>query len=240
MPSVPLVYPRSFVASVEQQPVIRGEIDLLRNYPKTKRDLESRNSNKTDEVRKIARLFGEEYFDGDRQFGYGGFNYNPKYWDQVVRDIFQHYRLSQESRILDIGCAKGFMLYDFKKNYPSIQVSGIDVSEYAIANSMPEVKQYLSLGNATDLPYDDKSFDLVISINTLHNLDKNDCGKALQEISRVTRKYAFITVDAYTNPEEYERIMKWNLTAKTILSTQEWKDFFVKYNYTFDYFWFTP
>ncbi len=73
------------MSGVEQQPVIRGEIDLLRNYPKTKRDLESRNSRKNDEVRKIARLFGEEYFDGSRQYGYGGFNYHPKYWDQVVR-----------------------------------------------------------------------------------------------------------------------------------------------------------
>jgi hypothetical protein len=91
------------------------EIDLLAKYPKSKRDLSLRLESKTEDVRTIARKFGKEFFDGDRSFGYGGFSYNPRYWSQVVKDFAIFYKLTNYSKILDVGCAKGFMLYDFQK-----------------------------------------------------------------------------------------------------------------------------
>lgn len=132
------------------------------------------------------------------------------------------------------------MMYDFSRIIPGVNIQGIDVSEYAIKNSINEMKDKVFVGNAKKIPFEDNSFDYVISINTIHNLDLEDCAKSLREIERVSKKGSFITVDAYNNDEEKERMFKWNLTAKTILSVEEWKDFFVKNNYSGDYFWFIP
>ena len=216
------------------------KINLLKRYPKSKRNLSKRLINKTDKVRIIARKFGKEYFDGSRDHGYGGFNYNPKYWSNVVKDIKKRYKLSNKSKILDIGCAKGFLIYDLKKILPKARIIGIDVSKYAIKNSKKEVKRFLKLGNAKKLKFKDNYFDLVISINTIHNLNKRDCSKALKEIDRVTKKNAFITVDAYKNVIEKKRMYAWNLTAKTIMHEKNWIKFFKKNNYNYDYYWFKP
>ena len=205
-----------------------NEIDLLAKYPKAKRDLNEREKSKSEEVRQIARKFEKDFFDGDRQFGYGGFNYNEKYWKEVVKDFQKYWSLSSSSKVLDVGCAKGFMVYDLKKLIPDAHVEGIDISNYAIENCMKEVKDHLRVGDAKNLPYDDNEFDLVISINTIHNLEIDDCGKSLREIERVSKKNSFVTVDAYNNEEEKKRMEAWNLTAKTIMSVKDWKLFFKK------------
>ena len=216
------------------------EIDLLKNYPKAKRDLTKRLESKTEEVRSVARKFDKEFFDGERKFGYGGFSYNSRYWSEVVIDFSNYYNLNDGSRILDVGCAKGFMLYDFYKLNSNLDLHGIDISKYAIDNSVPEIKDKLQVANATKLPYEDNSFDLVIAINTIHNLDKDECGIALKEISRVSKKNSFITVDAFNNEDEKKRMYAWNLTAKTIMSIENWKKFFSDKKYNGDYFWFIP
>jgi len=217
-----------------------NEIDLLAKYPKAKRDLTQRLESKTEEVRSVARKFDKEFFDGERKFGYGGFSYNSRYWSEVVKDFSNYYNLNDGSRILDVGCAKGFMLYDFYKLNSNLDLHGIDISKYAIDNSVPEIKDKLQVANATKLPYEDNSFDLVIAINTIHNLDKDECGIALKEISRVSKKNSFITVDAFNNEDEKKRMYAWNLTAKTIMSIENWKKFFSDKKYNGDYFWFIP
>jgi trans-aconitate methyltransferase len=216
------------------------EIDLLVNYPKTKRDLTQRGNEKTEEDRAIARQFGKAFFDGDRRHGYGGFSYNARFWQPVVPTFQEHFGLTGSSSLLDVGCAKGFMLHDLMTLIPGITVRGIDVSDYAIENSIESVRNFVSVADARKLPFEDNSFDVVISVNTVHNLEKEDCGKALQEIERVSRGKSFITVDAYRTDEEYERMQAWNLTAKTILHVDEWKAFFKEIGYTGDYYWFIP
>ena len=216
------------------------EIDLLENYPKTKRDLRERAELKTKEDRSIARRFGKDFFDGDRKHGYGGFNYNARFWQPVIPTFQKYFGLTGDSCILDVGCAKGFMLYDMIQLIPGITVRGIDLSHYAISNAKEEVRDWLSVGNATHLPFPDSSYDVVISINTVHNLDKPNCAKALREIERVSRGKSFVTVDAYRNAKEKEAMFAWNLTAKTIMSVNEWKFFFKDVGYTGDYFWFIP
>jgi ubiquinone/menaquinone biosynthesis C-methylase UbiE len=215
-------------------------IDLLRNYPKTARNLDERAAEKTEEVRAVAREFGEEFFDGDRKYGYGGFNYNSKYWSPVIPDFQYHFGPLTGRSVLDVGCAKGFMLYDLVRLVPDVHVAGIDVSDYAIQNSLPEVRPFLQVADARDLPFETNSFDVVISINTVHNLELEECKKALREISRVSQDHSFITVDAYSNEEERERMMAWNLTAKTILSVEDWVSLFEEVGYEGDYFWFIP
>ena len=216
------------------------EIDLLENYPKAKRNLEKRAAEKTDEERGIARKFGKDFFDGDRRYGYGGYSYNSRFWEPVVPTFKEFYNLTGQSKILDVGCGKGFMLYDFKRFIPGITVAGIDISEYAIENAKKEVKQFLKVGDARELPFEDNSFDLVVSITTIHNLEREDCKKALRELERVSANSKFITVDAYFNDEEKKRMDMWNLTALTYMHAEEWKEFFKEAGYTGDYYWFIP
>ena len=216
------------------------EVDLLKNYPKPKRDVMARSESKSEADRALARQFGKEFFDGDRSHGYGGFTYNPRFWEPVVPTFQKHWDMQNNDSILDVGCAKGFMLYDFHRLIPGIKVEGIDISSYAIQNSMSEIKPFLSVASADELPYKDDAFDYGISITTIHNFELDGAIKALQELERVSKKGSFITVDAYRNDEEKERMNAWNLTAKTVLHVDEWKQLFDDSGYTGDYFWFMP
>lgn len=216
------------------------EVNLLKNYPSSNRDLSKRAKEKTPEDREIARQFGSQFFDGERKYGYGGFYYNEKFWQNVIPDFIEFYNLNDQSQILDVGCAKGFMLYDFKRFLPNANLMGIDVSSYAISNAKEEIKQSVSVGNANNLMFKDNTFDLVLSINTVHNLELKECVKALKEIQRVSKGNSFLTVDAFRNDEEKEKMFNWNLTAKTILSVDDWKSLFQDVGYEGDYYWFIP
>ncbi len=216
------------------------EIDLMVNYPKTKRNVQERGATKTEEDRTIARKFGKEFFDGDRSHGYGGFSYHPRFWQPVIPTFQEHFGLTAESSVLDVGCGKGFMMHDMAELIPGITVKGIDISEYAIEYAIEDMKPYVRVANAKELPFEDNSFDVVISVNTVHNLEKDECRQALQEIERVSRGKSFITVDAYRNDEEKDLMFAWNLTGRTIMHVNEWKTFFKEVGYTGDYYWFIP
>jgi SAM-dependent methyltransferase len=214
------------------------EINLLDQYPRSKRPIDERAKMVTPEHRRIGRLFGKEYFDGDRLYGYGGYSYQPRFWQATVKRFRDYYQLAEDASVLDIGCAKGFMLHDFKELMPKLKIAGIDISEYAIENALETVKPFLQVGNAKKLPFEDKSFDLVICINTVHNLPLEECKQAIREIQRVSRKYAFITMDAWRNEKEHESMEKWNLTAQTYFHVDDWKKLFEEVGYTGDYYWF--
>ena len=214
-----------------------AEINLLDMYPNLSRDVEGRFKQITDKHHKIAREFGRDFFDGDRLVGYGGYKYDGR-WGSVVEKFRDYYGLTTKSSVLDVGCAKGFMLYDFMKVVPGIKVVGVDISEYAIANAMEDVKPYVYVANASDLPFEDKSFDLVISITTIHNLPLNECKRAIREVQRVSNKHAFITLDSWRNEIERDRMEKWNLTALTYMHVDAWKRLFDEVGYTGDYYWF--
>ena len=132
------------------------------------------------------------------------------------------------------------MLYEIKKKLPGIEIKGIDISEYAITKSKKEVRRYLQIGNAVKLEFENNKFDLVTSIVTLHNLNREDCAKSLQEIERVSKKNSFITVDAFSNSQEKKLMEEWNLTALTVMHTADWINFFLQNNYSGDFFWFKP
>lgn len=225
---------------MKNKQILGAEIDLLTNYPKSKRNVDDRGQNKTEEDRAVARRFGVEFFDGDRRHGYGGFNYMPRFWQPVIPTLRQHFGLSASSSVLDVGCAKGFMMHDLAELIPGITVKGVDVSDYAIANTIEDMRAHVQVADARSLPFADKSFDVVISINTIHNLPRDECAQALREIERVSRVGSYITVDAYRTEEEKDRMYAWNLTAQTIMHVDEWKAFFVEVGYTGDYFWFIP
>lgn len=216
------------------------EINLLVNYPRTQRNVDERGVKKTDKDRSLARKFGVEFFDGDRSHGYGGFHYMPKFWRPVIPTFQQYWNLTATSSVLDVGCAKGFMLHDMAELIPGITVKGVDISSYAIDNCIENMRPHLQVACATNLPFPDKSFDVVISITTIHNLDRSDLIQSLKEIERVARYGSFITVDAYHDETERLRMNAWNLTAKTILHVDEWRQLFKDAGYTGDYYWFIP
>jgi SAM-dependent methyltransferase len=215
-------------------------VDLLSNYPKAPRNLEERDQGKSEEVRAIARQFGREYFDGSRDTGYGGFSYHPRFWEPVIPQFVDHFGITAQSSVLDVGCAKGFMLHDFQRLVPGLTVSGVDISDYAIEHAVEDVQPYLQVANAASLPFEDDSFDFVFSINTVHNLDREECAQALREIERVARLGSFVTLDAYRDDVEKKRMYQWNLTGLTIMSATEWETFFEAIGYTGDYYWFIP
>ena len=214
------------------------EIDLMRLYPQSKGRLRERPI-VTEDDRKISSRFDKDYFDGDRKHGYGGFNYHPRFWTETVKLITQYYNLREDARILDIGCAKGFMMKDFKLLLPKSTVLGVDISEYAISCAEPEIREFVSVANAIDLPFSDGQFDLVISINTIHNLDRSGCLKALHEIERVSAGNSFIMVDGWQTNEERDSMESWVLTAKTMMNKNDWVSLFKEVNYTGDYFFWT-
>ena len=215
---------------------IGRELDLLAKYPKGKRDPAARALEKTPEDVAIARQFGREFFDGERRHGYGGYSADPARWREVVEDIECHYEVHS---FLDVGCGKGGLVHAMHKWGGPWAVCGMDISRYAIECSHVQMRTRLIVGCATNIPWVDNTFDLVVSINTIHNLDRAGCIKALQEIERVGRR-AYVTVDTYRNEEERQRMYDWNLTALTILHVDEWKALFEEAGYTGDYGWWTP
>lgn len=214
-----------------------AEVNLLRRYPSGKRNVQKRAHAKTDEHIRVSRQYGQEYFDGSREYGYGGYRYDGR-WVAIAEDMVAHWDLKPGMRVLDIGCAKGFLVKDFMKACPGIEAFGLDISEYAMYNCEPEVVGRLHLGNALKLPFPDKSFDAVVCINTIHNLDRSGCITAIKEIERVSRSgKSYIQVDSYRTPEEREIFIDWVLTAYTHDYPGGWKKLFEEAGYTGDYYW---
>lgn len=183
----------------------------------------------------LSKLWGYDYWDGDRRICYGGYNYIEGRWEKVARALADHYGLKPGDKILDVGCGKGFLLYDFTKVVPDLEIYGIDVSEYAVGNAKTEIKNRLKVNNATSLPFQDNYFDLVISINTLHNLHNYDLDKALREIERVGKKNKYICVESYRNESEKVNLLYWQVTCETFCTPEEWNWWFKQTNYTGDY-----
>ena len=215
-----------------------AEINLLDLYPRTQRPIAER-ATATEADRAVARRFDKAFFDGDRRQGYGGYRYDGR-WKPVVKRMIEHYGLTNRHAILDVGCAKGFTLHDFRECLPGVRVAGIDISHYAITSALESVKPFLGVANATHLPFPDKSFDFVLSINTIHNLNAELCKRALKEVERVSRKHKFVVVDSYRDPREKSLMEQWNLTALTVYDTETWKAFFKQTGYTGDFYWFIP
>ena len=182
----------------------------------------------------VAKKFDKEYWDGDRKYGYGGYSYDGR-WKPVAETIVKHYKLKDGQRVLDVGCGKGFLLYEMQQIVPDLQIKGIDVSKYALEHAKEEIKPSLDLGSACELPYPDKHFDLVISLTTLHNLYIYDLEKAFSEITRVSKRNAYIVVESYRNEEEKTNLLYWQLTCECLFTPAEWECVFKKFGYKGDY-----
>jgi len=214
-----------------------AQIDFLaKMHARTKRDYVERVV-KYDKAAcaEIAGRFGAEYWDGERQYGYGGYSYDGR-WLPLAQELAAHYGLKAGDRVLDVGCGKGYLLHEFTRAVPGIQVSGIDISQYAIDNAKEEVKPFLRVGNAASLPLADDSVDFVVSLGTLHNLGARDLDAAIREIERVgrgTKKY--IMVESYRDEAEKANLLYWQLTCRSFHSVKDWTWLFAQAGYSGDF-----
>jgi protein-L-isoaspartate(D-aspartate) O-methyltransferase len=215
---------------------MKTEIDLLASIRgKSKRDYLARvNEFPKAEAAKKALQFGYDYWDGDRKFGYGGFKYDGR-WRSVADAMVKHYGLKDGDRVLDVGCGKAFLLYDLTQAVPGLEVTGIDISAYAIEHAKPEMKPSLRVCSAAKLPFPAKSFDFVFSLNTLNCLYNYELASALKEIERVGRRDKYICVESYRTEEEKANFLFWQLTTRTFCTPEEWRWWYKTFGYTGDY-----
>lgn len=184
---------------------------------------------------KLAKRWGYDYWDGDRRICYGGYRYMPGRWAPVAKAIIEHYDLKPGDKVLDIGCGKGFQLYELAQAMPGLEVYGIDVSPYAIEHGKEELKDRLQVANATNLPFQDNSFDFVFSITTLHNLHNYDLDKALREMERVGKNNKYLCVESYRTEEEKANLLYWQVTCEAFCTPEEWDWWFKQTGYTGDH-----
>ena len=204
-------------------------------HKRTKRNYIERMLNKKAKNISIAKKYSKQYWDGPRSVGYGGYKYIKNYWKPVAEKLIKNYRLNNKSKILDIGCGKGFLLYEIKKIIPNIDISGFDISYYAIKNSPKEIKKFLTVHNAKKkFPYKSKEFDLAFSFGCVHNLKIFDLEKCLKEFTRVSKKQ-FLMTESYKNDKQLFNLQCWALTCESFFSYEEWKWIFKKFDYKGDY-----
>ena len=216
-----------------------NEIDFMSSLHKsTKRDYLKRVNDPVFpkfKAAELAKKFDYDYWDGDRRICYGGYKYIEGRWEKVAKKMSQFYDLPKNAKILDIGCGKGYLLFDFLKILPDAEIHGIDISAYAVENSKEEIRGKLRIGNATNLPYEDNYFDLVISINTLHCLEAPNLFRSLKEIERVGKAHKYICVESYRNEVEKANLLYWQVSCEAFNTPSEWLWWFNLTAYTGDY-----
>ena len=211
-------------------------IDFLAKYQSaTKRDYVARVvEHDKAECATVAKRWGEEYWDGPRQYGYGGYRYDGR-WLPIAQDIAERYNLQPGDKVLDVGCGKAFLLYEFTRAVPGLEIAGLDISSYGIANAKEETRPFLREGNCTTLPYADESFDFVYSINTFHNLKVDELKAAVQEVERVGKGKKWICVELYRDEREKANLLYWQLTCMSFYTPEEWTWLYREWGYTGDY-----
>ena len=212
------------------------ELNLVTGlHQATKRDYLGRMNDSKVEAMKIAKQYGFDYWDGDRKFGYGGYKYMQGRWTKVAQQLIDLYGLRAGSKILDVGCGKGFLLYEMQLLEPSIEIYGFDISQYGLGNTHPDLKAKLFIHRAQEkFPFQDNFFDLVISLGTLHNLHIFELEVAVSEIERVG-KQGYIMVESFRNELEMFNLECWALTAESLMDVDEWKWVYDRFGFTGDY-----
>ena len=212
------------------------ELNLVTQLHKaTSRDYLGRMNDNKVEAMEVAKKYGKDYWDGDRRYGYGGHRYIEGRWKPVAQALIDRYKLTESSSVLDVGCGKGYLMFEIQKLLPGIQLTGLDYSEYAIQNAHPNLKAKLFKFDARQpLEFENKHFDLAISLATFHNFHLFELETAITELERVA-KSGYIMVESYRNELEMFNLECWALTAECLMDVDEWKWLFNKLAYNGDY-----
>ena len=210
------------------------EFDALSGYPEPKQPRVVSQNLRTIQHRIVASYRGKDLYDGDRNYGYGGLNYDGR-WLPIAKNMCIEYGLSAQSAVLQMGCDKGFLLNDFQQAQPGINVRGTEISDYAIENAMESVKQCIQKASFIDLPFNNGEFDFVIAIGPVYTLNLGDAIRCLKEIQRVGKGKSFITLGSYSDEESFRLFRYWTLLGSTILHQEEWVEVLKHAGYTGDY-----
>jgi SAM-dependent methyltransferase len=201
----------------------------------TRRDYLARMVDDKVEAMIVAKEYERDYWDGDRRYGYGGYNYLPGRWKPAAEALIERYHLTNESSILDVGCGKAFLLYELQLLLPQATIVGFDISHHGLASRHPDFRGELFIARAQDpFPFPDKAFDLVISLATLHNLRLPELEASLSEIERVGR-HAYVMLESYRDERELFNLECWALTAESLLDEGEWIWLYDRFGYTGDF-----
>ena len=211
-----------------------SEVDLLRSIPRPKRNLSQRSESRSEDIIAESKKYGQMYFDGPRDYGYGGYRYDGR-WKSVAVDVIKHFGLEPGSRVLDVGAAKGFLVKELLDL--DIDAYGADISEYAVTNCHPDVIGRLHVASADHLCFPDQSFAAVLAIDVIHNLPRHRAAVALREVQRLSNGRAYVRVDSYRTPEEKRVFEGWVLTAEFHGYPQDWLNLFNEVGYEGDYSW---
>jgi SAM-dependent methyltransferase len=207
---------------------------ITSNHLKTKRDYHARSVNEKPVFATLAKKFDKDYWDGPREIGYGGYKDDGR-WSGVAEKFLTFYNPSENASILDIGCGKGFLLNQLKIQRPDLKIKGVDVSAYALDNAPSSIRPFLEIGSAENVNFDKDSFDLVVSLNTLHNLELPDLVSALKKIENCSKGNSYLCVESYRSEQEKWNLMRWQLTCEAFYTPREWEWIFSLANYTGDY-----
>ena len=206
------------------------------NYFKKKK-IVNRKVNRSIKNKLIAWKLNKEYYDGNRNNGYGGFYYDGR-WMKLLPKIIKKYKLSNNSKILDLGCKKGFIMKDFKILLPKAEVWGIEDHDYPIFHAEKDIKPNIIKSEYYNIPFKDNHFDLVIGFSSIYRYNFLDMVNTIKEIKRVS-KNSFLTLGAYSNIKNRNIFYNWSLLGTTILHEKEWVKLFKLLNYKGDYYFTT-
>jgi len=211
------------------------KFNLLKDYPKTKVKRIANSKTRTIKERIVSSYRDINLYDGSRKYGYGGFVYDGR-WKIIAKKICKRYKLNNNSKILQLGCEKGFLLNDIQEIYPKISIVGVDMSKYAIQNSLKSVRNYLRYGSYTKLSFKKNEFDFVIALGVVYALNLSDAISCLKEIIRVSKNKSFINLSSYKTKRDYWLFKNWTLLGTTLLKENEWRTVLKHVNYKGDYY----
>ena len=210
------------------------ELNLLKDYPKPQVARVVSKNLRNIQSRIIASYRDKEFFDGNRNNGYGGFKYDGR-WKTIVEQICKEYNLNNKSSFLQIGCEKGFLLHDLKSFLPEAQITGLEKSSYARENSMETVKNCIMNSDYTKFEFPDNKFDFILAIGVIYSLTLEDAIKCLKEIQRAGKGKSFINLASYKNENDYWLFKDWTVLGSLILQEDEWIEILKHCKYTGDY-----
>ena len=207
---------------------------ITKNHKKTKRNYLQRMINQKIKSMKISKKYSYDYWDGNRKYGYGGYRYDGR-WKSVAKKIIKKYKLTKNSKVLDVGCGKGHLMYEISKILNSESIYGIDISRYAKKRSPVEIRDNIKCFDARKkIKYRKNYFDLVISINLIHNFSINEIYNFIRDVLKISKR-SYLAMEGYRNEKELFNLQCWALTADSFFSDREWKWVLEKNKYFRDY-----
>ena len=208
------------------------EYNLLSDYSKTKVTRLVGKGIRTIEHRIVASERKKNFFDGDRNCGYGGLKYDGR-WNVVAKKIIKKFNLKNKSKVLQIASEKGFLLHEIKKVNPKINILGVETSKYAINKTIKPVKKFIKkVDSFSNIDLINGKFNCVIALGAVYIHTLSDAIQLLKNIQRLSNGKSFITLASYETEKDYWLFKDWTVLGTLIYKKEEWKKIMKYAGYT--------